>query len=86
MATKAIEIFEIQNKLKKLPRKKLIEAGHFIDYLLNDKTINSEFELDNEPDFEGIWENCGFENIDDIQSEIKALRKELSASILRKKL
>ena len=34
----------------------------------------------------GIWKNKGFENISDIESELKLVQSELSNSILKKEI
>ena len=80
MTTRAIELTEIKRDLANLPADKLAEVREYVRTLLrNSRPVPSNVES-----LEGIWEGLGWEQFDDLEGEIRKLRKESSENILKK--
>ena len=80
MTTRAIELTEIKRDLANLPADKLAEVREYVRKLLRKgRPIPSNIES-----LEGIWEGLGWEKIDDLEGEIRKMRKESSGNILKK--
>jgi len=79
----AIKRMEIINELSFIPDSQIDQIKTFIEFLLF-KTGNVAKK--NTRSLEGIWKNKGFEKIVDLESEIKAIRKQLGDSIINKKV
>ncbi len=80
MQSTAIKKMELKQKIAQLPEKKLAEVESFLKRLLS-----KEIEPKKPINLKGIWENKGFENISDLDSELKSIRRELEESILKKR-
>lgn len=65
-----------------LRNKELNNLNTYVEFLLFKNNIKTEKKTESP---EGIWENPGFENINDLESEINLIRKEMSDSILSRK-
>jgi len=73
---------KIKKNLSRITESKLKEIDDFIDFLLN----KEEIEEAKPANLEGIWKNSGFENIPDLEQSLSDARKELSDSILKRKV
>jgi len=74
---------EIVNELSFIEDNQIDQIKTFIEFLLF-RTGNAAPK--NTSSLQGIWKNKGFEKIVDLESEIKAIRKQLSDSIINKKV
>lgn len=73
---------QIIKELTLVPQERLSEIENFIKFILAQNKIQT---AKKEPaTLAGIWQNKGFENIIDIDKEIRDIRKTLSNDILRK--
>jgi hypothetical protein len=79
MNTRAIELTEIKRDLANLPANKLAEVREYIRKLLPKSQEKKEVQS-----LEGIWAGLGWEKIEDLEGEIRKLRKESSEAILKK--
>jgi len=79
MTTRAIELTEIKRDLANLPADKLAEVREYVRKLLPTKRAAKQVEP-----LRGIWKDLGWEKIDDLEGEIRKLRDESSAAILKK--
>jgi len=79
MATSNVSIYKIKQKLSKVPEDKLKEINDFIELI-----IKSKIQSPNIVKFEGIWEGLGFEKINDLESDIRQIRKEATKSMLER--
>ncbi len=77
-----LTVDKIKQKLSKIPEEKLIEVDDFIDFLL----VKTQKSSPNIVKLEGIWEGLGFEKIQNLEADIKKIRKDISGSILKKVL
>ena len=69
----------LTNKILQIPSFKIEEVNKYIDSVISfPKQFNKENKL------KGIWKNKGFEKIDDLNSEISDIRKELNNQIENK--
>lgn len=82
MAHLTLAVDKIKQKLSKIPDDKLIEVDDFIDFLL----VKSQKPIPNIVKLEGIWEGLGFEKIQNLETNIKKIRKEISNSIMKRAL
>ena len=79
MVTSNVSIYKIKQKLYKVPEDKLKEINDFIELI-----IKSKIQSPNIVKFEGIWEGLGFEKINDLESDIRQIRKEATKSMLER--
>ena len=79
MATSNVSVYKIKQKLSKVPADRLKEIDDFIQVI-----ITSKIHTPNVIKFEGIWEGLGFEKINDLESDIRQIRKEATQSILER--
>ena len=79
MATSNVSIYRIKQKLSKVPEDRLKEINDFIELIIKSKTHPP-----NIVNFEGIWKGIGFEQINDLESDIRQIRKEATQSILER--
>lgn len=74
-----VDLKKIRRNLMKIPADKLSEVNDFIEFILarkkNPKNIIK---------FEGIWKGIGFENITNLENEIRKLREESTKSLLKR--
>ena len=77
MNMSAIELAEIKQDLARVPENKLPEVHEFVRRLIPSSRRNVQ-------PLEGIWEGIGFEKIDDLEQELRKLRRESSEQILKK--
>lgn len=70
MAASNVSVYKIKQKLSKVPKDRLKEIDDFIELILK-----SNIHSANIVKFEGIWEGLGFEKINDLESEIRRIRK-----------
>ncbi len=82
MNTFAIKKVEIMKELSHVPENKLDMVKSYIDSLLDDKHKTGK----SNKSLKGIWKEKGFNNIVDLDSEIKKVRKEMADSILNRKI
>jgi len=80
MPTAAVKKMELINKIAKLPEQKITEVDSFIQKLLAQLKVKKAMPIS----LKGIWKNKGFEQIADLETEIKNIRRELDDSILKK--
>ena len=80
MTTRAIALTEIKRDLASLPADKLAEVREYVRKLLPTKRAGDQRV---EP-LRGIWKDLGWEKIDDLEGEIRKLRDDSSAAILKK--
>ncbi|RKZ44365.1 MAG: hypothetical protein DRR16_24530 [Candidatus Parabeggiatoa sp. nov. 3] len=83
MNSSAIKRMEIVNELSFIPDNQIDSIKTFIEFLL---FRNGNTAKKNTRSLQDIWKNKGFEKIVDLESEIKAIRKQLSDSIINKKV
>ena len=79
MATPSVIASKIKQKLSKVPEERLKEIDDFIELILKSKVHSP-----NIVKFEGIWKGLGFEKINDLESDIRQIRKEATQSILER--
>jgi len=79
MATSGVSLYKIKQKLSKAPVDRLKEIGDLIELILKSKTHSP-----NVVKFEGIWSGLGFEKINDLESDIRQIRKEATQLILER--
>jgi hypothetical protein len=82
MPNKALHIAQIYKDINLLPEDKLQEVKDFIDFLCAKVTPRKK----NIAQLGGIWEGKGFENIADLEGELKGMRMKAAESILGKAL
>jgi hypothetical protein len=78
MNRRAVELTEIKRDLARLPENKLAEVREFVRQLIppgQRPRIES---------LRGIWKGLGWENIEDLEGEIRLLRKESENQILER--
>lgn len=80
MGITALKINEIQKELFLLPDEKIDEVKDFVDFILHKSKAKKRKVVK----MEGIWEGKGFEKIKNLEEELKAARKEISESVLKK--
>lgn len=80
MQSNAIKKMELLNSLTKLPDQKLNEVEKFVKGILAQLKVEGPKPIS----LKGIWKNKGFENISDLETELKKIRAELSNTILQK--
>ena len=80
MSSRAIELTEIKRDLAKLPESKLAEVHDYI----RQRIPNSNGDERNIKSLEGIWEGLGWEKIEDLEGELRQIRKENAAQILKR--
>jgi len=71
MTTAAMTINKIKSKLVEVPIEKLPDIFNFIEFVLQ----KSKPGLKKIVKLEGIWKGLGFEKIDNLESEIRVIRK-----------
>lgn len=71
---------KLLDKLKLIPDNKLDEIIDYIEFILSKFNISKK----ESNTLEGIWKNIGFEKINNLEKEIKNVRKEMSDSMLSK--
>ena len=72
MQTTAMTLNKIRSKLAKVPDDKLSEIDDFVEFILQKSRSKGKKIVK----LEGIWKGLGFEKIDNLESEIKKIRKE----------
>jgi len=80
MQDTSIKLNEIKKKLSRLPEHKLDEVSDFIGFVLSREKKKKKTIVQ----LEGIWEGKGFEKLD-LNKELRAVRKEVEKSILKRK-
>ncbi len=78
MATATMSINKITSKLVEVPVEKLPEIFNFIEFVLQKSKRGPK----NIVKLEGIWKGLGFEKINDLESEIKDIRKRSGQSVM----
>jgi len=81
MPTTGLKVSEIKKNLSLLPEDKLDEVKDFISFVLSRNKDNKKTIVQ----MKGIWKGKGFEKLN-IDNELKAARKEMAESILKKKI
>lgn len=71
MSTATLTISKIKSKLAEVPEEKLSELYNYVESLLRKPKKEK-----NIVKMEGIWKDLGFDKIDDLEGEIKKIRKE----------
>ena len=82
MNSLAIKKVEIMKELSYVPENKLDMVKSYIDSLIDDKHKTGR----RNKSLKGIWSEKGFNNIANLDSEIKKIRKEMADSILNRKI
>lgn len=80
MALSHTVLYDITNKLLKLSDKKLSEINTFVDFML----VKEAARKPEIKQLRGIWKGLGFEKVKNLKGELKSIRKEMTASILKK--
>lgn len=80
METDILKKIKLQNEINLLPANKLDEVIKLITSIIS----KDNFKKAEPRNLSGIWKNKGFEKIEHLESEIEAIRHELSESILEK--
>lgn len=80
MQSTTIRKMELMHNITRLPDQKLGEVNKYVNKIL----AQLEVEALKPISLKGIWKNKGFENISDLESELKLVRSELCNSILKK--
>ncbi|MCF7811518.1 DUF2281 domain-containing protein [bacterium] len=80
MSTTTIDKIELKEKISLLPEERIGEVKSFIDFILS----QSEVVKKTPGNLRGIWKNKGFEKINNLDSELKDVRKDISDSIIRR--
>lgn len=79
----ALKKFEIMRELSYVPADRLNEIDSFIKFILSQSKIRPGNGGAQEPEtLAGIWEGKGFEKIDDLDKEIRDVRKDLGKQLL----
>jgi len=81
MRSKALKKIEISKKLSLMPEHKIDEVNDFVEFIISKLHVRKR----KPARLCGVWKNKGFENID-IESELKAVRRDLTDSILHRKI
>ena len=71
----------ILRELSRVPEKHLDALTSYLETFLEDIQAPP---LQNQS-LKGIWENSGFDKIDDLEEELQAVRQELQSAILKRK-
>ncbi len=71
---------EIIHKMAKLSEQQINKLDNYVHNLFLQSKLNEPKPVS----LKGIWKNTGFEKINDLDSELKSIRQELSDSILNK--
>ncbi|MDZ7360776.1 MAG: hypothetical protein ONB46_08635 [candidate division KSB1 bacterium] len=82
MNVAALKKTEILRELSLIPDNKLDSVRMYIDSILKESKQLAK----SNRSLKGIWRNKGFENIADLEAEIKQARKQLSSAILSRQL
>ena len=80
MQSKALHIAQIYKGIYLLPEDKLLEVKDFIEFLCVKATPHKK----NIAKLGGIWQGKGFENLTDLEEELKDIRMKATESILGK--
>ena len=80
MNSEAVEKIKLHKMLDKLSEDRLESVRNYVNSLIEKDTTPTE-----RTSLKGIWKGSGWENID-FEKELKQARKEMSESILSKKL
>ncbi|MDH4129100.1 MAG: hypothetical protein OEV44_10125 [Spirochaetota bacterium] len=80
MSYAMIKKIELIQKLSHIPDMKIDELNKIIDNILKE----SEEILKKPISLKGIWKNKGFEKINNLELELKTIKKELTDSVLKK--
>jgi len=81
MRSRAMKKIEISKKLSIMPEYKIDEVNDFIEFIISKAHVRKRKPVK----LRGIWKNKGFENID-LESELKAIRRDLTDSIVNRKI
>jgi hypothetical protein len=73
-------LVKIKKKLNKILSRKLPEVSDFVEFLVKKYSRSDK----NVVKFEGIWQSIGFENLTNLESKIRQLRKETNDSLLNR--
>lgn len=80
MPSKAMHIAQISKDISLLPEDKLQEVKDFIEFLCFKVNPRKK----NVAKLGGIWQGKGFENLTDLEGELKAIRMKATETILGK--
>jgi len=80
MPSKALLIAQINKNINLLPDYKLQEVKDFIEFICGKVTPHKR----NIAKLSGIWQGKGFENLTNLEEELKDIRVNATTSILRK--
>jgi len=82
MQKTAIKKMELINSISKLPAQKVDDVEKFINDILRELKLKPAKPVS----LKGIWKNKGFEDIPNLESEVKSVHKELEKSILNREI
>ena len=77
MDANSMTLHKIKTKLARVPEDKLMEIDDFIDFILFKSKPGSK----SIAKLEGIWEGLGFEKLDNLESDIRKIRKRAGQSL-----
>lgn len=82
MHTNTVKRMTIQKEINLIPESKLDEVKLYIETILKQADVNKPTPVS----LKGIWKGKGFAKIKELETEIQDLRKNLSSSVLNKKI
>lgn len=82
MYATAVKKVELIDKIAHLSEQEVDEVSTFIDSVL----AQSKGSFPQPINLRGIWKNKGFERIQDLESEVRNARKEISDTILKREI
>jgi len=80
MTVATIKKMELIKKIEKVPEQNIEELELLLKTVLEKLKIKKQKPVS----LKGIWRNKGFEKINNLEKELKAVRKELNDAILKK--
>ena len=81
MQTTAMQKIKLMKIISVIPQENFKEIKTFIDFVL----AQSQVSIPKQISLQGIWKNKGFENIIDLETELREIRKEMNDAILNRK-
>lgn len=82
MHTNSVKRMTIQKEIDLIPESRLDEVKLYIETILSQADVNKPKPVS----LKGIWKDKGFAKIKNLETEIQNLRKNLSISVLDKKI
>jgi hypothetical protein len=77
METSQVTVDKIKSRLSDVPQERLDEVYDFIEFLLT----RPKYRKKNIVKLEGVWKGLGFEKLNDLESQIRKIRRDSDRSI-----